>query len=154
MGIEEFREGVPHAYLILLGSLFYQASSMEFVVFGLTTEHTEELPILLTEVMEPFPMSLTFPFFHFWLDLSRINSLDFLHQTFQQPVVSKCGPLHRILAEGTLERTVWCFPNLRDACEAEIVPAVNGDRLLQNVLADGTDQFFLQCAGEQLAGHD
>jgi hypothetical protein len=127
---------------------------MEFVVFRFTTHHTEELSIMFTEVMETFPMPLTFPLFHFWLDLRRINSLDFLYQTCQQPVVPECGPPHGILAEGTLESTVWCFPNLRDACEAEIVPAVNGDRLLQNVLTDGTDQFFLQCAGEQLAGHD
>jgi hypothetical protein len=68
--------------------------------------------------------------------------------------VSKCGPLHRILAEGTLERTVWCFPNLRDACEAEIVSTVNGDRLFQNVCAYGAHQLFLPCASELLAGHD
>jgi hypothetical protein len=79
---------------------------MEFVVFGFTTHHAEELSIMFTEVMEPFPMPLTFPLFHFWLDLRRINSLDFLHQTCQQPVVAECGSLHRMLAEGTFEKLV------------------------------------------------
>jgi hypothetical protein len=100
------QRGGPNAYLIFLGSFFNEPSIMGFVVLGVMTQHTEELPILLTEVIEPFPMPLTFPLFHFWLDLSRINSLYFLHQTCQQPVVSECGPLHRILAEGTFEKTV------------------------------------------------
>jgi hypothetical protein len=64
-----------------------------------STQHTEELPTVLTEVMETFPMPLTFLLFHFLLDLSMMNSLDFLHQTFQQPVVPECGLIYRIQVE-------------------------------------------------------
>lgn len=34
------------------------------------------------------------------------------------------------------------------------MPAVNGDRVLQNIHADGANHFLLQCVGKMLAGHD
>lgn len=44
--------GTSNAYLIILGSFFYQADIMGFVVLGFTTHKTEELPIILAEIIE------------------------------------------------------------------------------------------------------
>lgn len=44
--------GTSNAYLIILRSFFDQADIMGFVVLGFTTHKTEELPIILAEIME------------------------------------------------------------------------------------------------------
>ena len=44
-------KGPQNAYLIILGSFFYQSCVVGFVVLGFTTHHAEELAINFTEVM-------------------------------------------------------------------------------------------------------
>ena len=101
---------------------------MGFVVPGVTTHQAEELFILLTEVMYLF-LVLPTSWLCFWLELSRIHSLYILCKTSQQLIGSERILIHRELAERTME-DFFSFPNQMDALQAEVVPTVNGDRIL------------------------
>ena len=143
----------PNAYLITLGSFFYQSCIVGFVVLGFMTHHTEELAIELTEEMTLLPVPQTSQLFRFWLHLRGIHSLDFPHQIRQQPVGHDRVPPHSFVAEGTFKNAVCCFPTLSDAPAAESVSAVDGSRALQNIHADGADHFLLKLTGKLLIGH-
>lgn len=121
---------------------------MASVFLGSIAHHTDEALVVLTEELQGLLMLLTllFPsraFGHLPL-LLQLEALGELHHAGQLPVRPEIPLASSSAAVRATEMPPGLIAALGDAGPAEVVPALDGDRVLEKLQADGTDGGFLE----------